>query len=62
MIRLEKPVGKPQNRFLEKAVLDSQKPRSRPSALESARVVFTLPWSLLPRTRAYVGGTLKKSR
>ena len=27
-----------------------------------ARVVFTLPWSHLPRTRAYVRGTLKKSR
>ena len=36
--------------------------RSRPSVLESARHVFTLPWSLLPRTRASVRGTLKKSR
>ena len=34
--------------------------RSGQGALESARVVFTLPWSHLPRTRAYVGGTLKK--
>ena len=62
MIRLEKPVGKTQNRFLEKAVLDSQKPRSRQGVLESARYVFTPPWSPLPRTRAYVGGTLKKYR
>ena len=62
MIRLEKPVGKTQNRFLEKAVLDSQKPRSRQGVLESARHVFTPPWSLLPRTRASVGETLKKAR
>ena len=38
------------------------KPRPKPSALESARIVFTPPWPPLPRTRAYVRGTLKKSR
>ena len=36
--------------------------RSRQGALESARAVFTLPWSPLPRTHAYVGGTLKRCR